>query len=228
MGSIEEKAEEKLDNLIQQTDALDDAESSGGAAAPAPPPSPPPEPRATLDSFKGKRKANKTECNICNRYYVDIDEHLSVGKSGCSKVVKKLGYGDEEPEITPVEMVLEPLFGAMIVGAILDLLEDWLTPYHRQVSQDWKDKNAAAIQQIAQERVGDIVKSPYMVLLVSGFEYCILNRDGIRRKFKDEELPDDPPFPDGFKAGSPPTGSQSAGVRGDSGNREDPDGSGVS
>ena len=220
MGPIEERAEEKLDNLIQQTDALD-AEPVGGAAAPAPPPSPPPKPRVALDGFKGRKKANTTECNICQRYYVDIDEHLTRGKSGCSKVVKSLGYDADEAGITPVEMVLEPLFGAMALQAILDLLEDWLTPYHRQVSQDWKDKNAVAIQKIAQERVGDIVKSPYMVLLVSAFEYCILNRDGIRRKFKNEELPDDSDLPDGFKAGSPPPGSPATGFRGDSGNRED-------
>ncbi len=215
MGSIEEKSEEKLDNLIQQTDTLD-AEPTGGAAAPAPPPSPPPKPRVTLDSFKGLKKGNKVQCNICERYYVDLEEHLTRGKSGCSRVVKKLGYGDDEADLTPVEMVLEPLFGAMVLGAMLDVAEDYLTPYYRQVSQEWQDKNAAAIQTIAEERVGDIVKSPYMVLLVSVFEFAILNRDGIRRKFKNEEFPDGEDAPRDVEMGP-----SASGFRGDSGNRED-------
>jgi len=219
MGSIEEETEQKLNNIIQRTDTLE-AESSGGADAPS---TPPPPPRKTLNSFKGPKKAHQTQCTICNKYFTEIDEHLTGGKSQCSKMIENLGY-DLDAEISaPVESAVVPHFGIAVCCAVLEGFEDWLKPEYVQLTQDWQDKASAAIQQIAEERIGNVIQSPGVILLVCFSQLVRINKDAIRRKLKGEKLPDNSDLPDGFKAGSPSTG-----VRGDSGNGEDFNGQGIS
>jgi len=115
------------------------------------------------------------------------------------------------------EPALEIWFGAAICESVLGLLEDWLKIEHREMSQEWQDKVSAAYQQVADENIGVVVRGPYVVLLVAYMEFAIVHRDDIRRKFKDEKLPDDPDA-----SGASEMGPLSTGIRGDSGNRENP------
>ena len=220
MGSIEEKSKTKLHEIIQRQEDLENADVSEGDDRQHPPlPSSGP---IGLKRFQGKTKDHKTLCLICKVYITDIDKHLT-GTNSCAQLVKNLGYGSDQAEADGRLEAVVPHFGIAVTCAVLEGFEDWLKPEYVQLTQEWQDKASAAIQQIAEERIGGMIQSPAVILLVVGSRLVMINRDAIRRKLKGEKLPDDPDASGASEMGSPSTG-----VRGDSGNGEDFNGPGIS
>jgi len=218
---MNEGVDPKLDKIIQRQEDLENADVPEGEVRQPPPP--PPSHPVGLKRFYGKTKDHKTLCLLCNHYMADIDRHLTT-KSNCFRTIKNLGLDvDPDEQITSIEEAFEPYFGAMIIGSFLNLMEDYLRPDHKEMSQAWQDKMSVAFQRFAEKRMGELVHSDSIVILVGFCEYAMVQKDGLRKKFKSKELPDD------LDAARRAEGGPSApGFRGDSGDREDADSSGIS
>ncbi len=190
----------KLDEIIQRQEDLENTDDVSEVPGPLDVESVPALPSPLVGGLKryyGEEKGDKTQCAICKIYYVNLDRHLTEGKNKCSRFLQSSGRDPGEVEAELVcDREIEFLVGATICDSFLRLCENWLEPKFVKPRQELRDHAVESLQRILDMRMGLAARSPSVSILICVAELAFLNQEGIRKKFKSKEPPEDPNIPD--------------------------------